>query len=66
VDVTIQFTSEFTCCVIFPDVYVMLTYAEINSSYFSHLLEKTTDGILKAAKLGDLKMVSVIYNGRMY
>lgn len=37
---------------------VILTYAEINCSYFSHLLEKTTDGILKAAKLGDLNMVS--------
>ena len=33
---------------------------EINCFYFSHLLEKTSDGILKAAKLGDLKMVSGI------
>jgi len=31
---------------------------EINCFYFSHLLEKTSDGILKAAKLGDLKTVS--------
>ena len=32
----------------------------INCFYFSNLLEKTSDGILKAAKLGDLKTVSGI------
>jgi len=38
----------------------VLTYVGINCFYCSHLLEKTSDGILKAAKLGDLKMVSGI------
>jgi len=39
---------------------IVLTYVGINCFYFSHLLEKTSDGILKAAKLGDLKTVSGI------
>jgi hypothetical protein len=54
----LQFESDFA-----HDIFwyvIVLTYVEINCFYFSHLLEKTSDGILKAAKLGDLKMVSGI------
>ncbi|XP_021928119.1 eye-specific diacylglycerol kinase [Zootermopsis nevadensis] len=33
-----------------------------NVNYLSHLLEKTTDGILKAAKLGDLNMLKELHS----
>ena len=49
-----DFAYDISWCVI------VLTYVEINCFYFSQLLEKTSDGILKAAKLGDLKTVSGI------
>lgn len=56
----LQFESDFACDISW--CVIVLTYVEINCFYFSHLLEKTSDGILKAAKLGDLKTVSGIVN----
>jgi hypothetical protein len=54
----LQFKSDFAYDISWYEI--VLTYEEMNCFYFSHLLEKTSDGILTAAKLGDLKMVSGI------
>ena len=54
----LQFESDFAYDISW--YVIVLTDVEINCFYFSHLLEKTSDAILKAAKLGDLKTVSGI------